>query len=223
MLDLNANRQIALAPATTSTIDLVAANSTLQVTGGITTTAAANLTKAGLGTLQVTGPLDLNGGNLSVNAGTYQGGLSAAGVAAVSVAAGATLNLYDTATVTSGITGLTLAAGSSLGFDLNGTGVNDKINLMGAPSISPSVSLNFNNLGGLAGGNTYDLLNITSGTLNASDFVLGLAPSGFNYAFSTINSNQTLRLTASVLSLRYWQGDETPGGSSWSTLNWPLH
>lgn len=218
-VNLTSNRQIALAPATTSTIDVVAGNSTLQVTGGITTTAAANLTKAGIGTLQVTGALDLNGGNLNVNAGTYQGGLSAAGVAAVSVASGATLNLYDTFTLTSGLTGLTLAAGSSLGFDLNGTGVNDMINLTGSPTITPSISLNFNNLGGLAGGNTYDLLNITSGSLNAGDFLLGLAPSGFNYAFSTVNSGQTLRLTASVLSLRYWQGDETPGGTSWSTLN----
>ena len=172
-----------------------------------------------LGTLTNTGAINLNGGNLTVSAGTMVSGLSATGVGTLSVANGATLNLYDGSTTASALTGLILAGGSSLGFDLDGTGVNDALNLTGAPSIGSTVALNFNNRGGLVGGNTYDLLTITTGTLTVADFVLGLAPSGFNYNFSTVDSDKTLRLTASVLSFRYWQGDESSGGGSWAALN----
>jgi autotransporter-associated beta strand protein len=217
-VSLTANRQISLTTGTTSTVEVTSATGVLQAAGGFATTAAANLVKTGLGTLEVTGALDLNGGNLSVNGGVMRSGLSAAGIGALSIATGATLNMYEGAASASAITGLTLAAGSNLGFDLNAPGINDFLNLTGTPTITPSVALNFNNLGGLAVG-TYDLLTISSGTLNASDFVLGLAPSGFNYSFSTVIGNQTLRLTASTLNLVYWQGDETPGGTSWSTLN----
>jgi autotransporter-associated beta strand protein len=214
-VDLTANRQINLTTGTTSTIEVTNSTGVLQNTGGVVTSGAANLTKTGLGTLTVTGPLNLNGGNVSVSAGTLVAGLSASGVGGVSVATGGTLNLYDGAANTAAITALTLGSGSFLGFDLGAPGTNDIINLTGAPVISPTVNLNFNNLGGLAAGN-YDLLNITSGSLNASDFILGIAPSGFNYNFTTVNANQTLRLTTSTLSLRYWQGDID---GSWSTLN----
>ncbi|GEP45319.1 beta strand repeat-containing protein [Brevifollis gellanilyticus] len=217
-LDLTANRQITLATGTTSTIDVVVSTSTVQATGGILTAGPANLVKTGAGSLQVTGAINLNGGNLTVSDGLMQAGLAATGIGALSVASGATLNLYDGTATSTALTGLTLGSGSMLGFDLNAPMVNDMLNVTGSAAVSPVISLNFNNLGGLAVGN-YDLINVTSGTLNASAFTLGLAPSGFNYSFSTVNSNQTLRLTASTLSLRYWQGDETPGGSSWSTLN----
>jgi len=214
-VDLTANRQINLATGSTSTVEVTSATGVLQVTGGFATTAASNLTKTGLGTLEVTGALDLNGGNLSVNAGTMRSGLATNGVGALSIANGATLNMFDSATSTANLTGLTLAAGSNLGFDLNAPGVNDFLNLTGTPSITSTVSLNFNNLGGLAIG-TYDLLTISGGTLNAADFVLGLAPSGFNYGFSTVSGSQTLRLTASTLNLVYWTGDQD---GNWNTNN----
>ncbi len=222
-LDLDPDRQITLTTGTTSTVEVTNNTGNLQVTGGFTTSGAANLVKTGSGNLTPTGLLNLNGGNLTVSEGTYTGGLSAAGVGALSVASGATLNLFDGATTTAAITGLTLGAGSSLGFDLNAPGVNDVLNLTGAPTITASVLLNFNNLGGLAVGN-YDLFSISSGSLNALNFALGIAPSGFNYTFATINSNQTLRLIASTLNLVYWQGDvngswseNTLGSTNWAT------
>ncbi len=200
------------------TLNAADAGGTLNLLGGITAATAANLTKTGLGTVSVTGSTNLNGGNVTVSAGVLNAGFTSTGLGAIDVANGATLNLYDAATTTVAINGLTLATGSSLGFDLNAPTVNDILNLTGTANVIPTVSLNFNNLGGLGVG-TYDLINVSAGTLTATDYVLGIAPSGLNYNFSTINSNQTLRLTTSTLNLVYWHGDETPGGSSWSTLN----
>jgi autotransporter-associated beta strand protein len=200
------------------------AGGTLNLLGGITTSTAANLTKTGLGTVSVTGSTNLNGGNVTVSAGVLNAGFTASGLGAINVANGATLNLYDGATTTMSISGLTLANGSSLGFDLNAPTVNDILNLTGTAAVTPTVSLNFNNLGGLAVG-TYDLINVTAGTLTATDYILGLAPSGLNYNFSTTNANQTLRLTTSNLNLVYWTGDQDgnwntnsgPGNTNWAS------
>jgi autotransporter-associated beta strand protein len=199
------------------TLNAADAGGTLNLLAGITTSTAANLTKTGLGTVSVTGSTNLNGGNVTVSAGVLNAGFTATGLGAINVANGATLNLYDGATTTMAISGLTLANGSSLGFDLNAPGVNDILNLTGTAAVTPTVSLNFNNLGGLAVG-TYDLINVTGGTLTATDYILGLAPSGLNYNFSTINSNQTLRLTTSNLNLVYWTGDQD---GNWNTNNGP--
>ncbi len=197
------------------TINVGDAGGVLNLGGGITTAAAANLTKTGLGTLSVTGTTDLNGGNVTVSGGVLNAGFTATGLGSIDVANGATLNLYDGAATTMAINALTLAGGSSLGFDLNASGVNDRLNLTGTASVSPTVLLNFNDLGGLAAG-TYDLINVTSGTLTAADFGLGLAPSGLNYSFTTADSGQTLRLTTTILNFVYWQGDVD---GSWSTSN----
>ena len=206
------------------TLNAADAGGTLNLLGGITTSAAANLTKTGLGTVSVTGSTNLNGGNVTVSAGVLNAGFTASGLGAINVANGATLNLYDGATTTMSISGLTLANGSSLGFDLNAPTVNDILNLTGTAAVTPTVSLNFNNLGGLAVG-TYDLINVTGGTLTATDYILGLAPSGLNYNFSTTNANQTLRLTTSNLNLVYWTGDQDgnwntnsgPGNTNWAS------
>ena len=203
-----------------ATLDSAFGAGTLELTGGITTAATAALTKTGAGTVTVTGTTDLNGGAVTVSGGTLNAGFSGSGISGVTVASGATLNLYDNATLTAAITTLSLASGSSLGFDLNASGVNDVLNLAGTPDITALVSLNFNNLGGMPTGATgvYDLINTTLGSFNASEFTLGLAPSGFNYSFSTVNTNQTLRLTTSPLTLRYWVGD---ADGSWSTDSGP--
>ncbi|WP_395716295.1 autotransporter-associated beta strand repeat-containing protein [Prosthecobacter sp.] len=215
-INLAAN-QVMTIGSSGGTLNAADAGGTLNLLGGITTSTAANLTKTGLGTVSVTGSTNLNGGNVTVSAGVLNAGFTATGLGAINVANGATLNLYDGATTTMAISGLTLANGSSLGFDLNAPGVNDILNLTGTAAVTPTVSLNFNNLGGLAVG-TYDLINVTGGTLTATDYILGLAPSGLNYNFSTINSNQTLRLTTSNLNLVYWTGDQD---GNWNTNNGP--
>jgi len=198
--------------ATLNTPDAAGA---LNLLGGIITSAAANLTKTGLGTVVVTGSTNLNGGNVTVSAGALTAGFTASGAGAIAVSTGATLNLYDGAATSMAITGLTLAAGSSLGFDLGATGVNDGLSLTGTAVIAPSISLNFNALVSLGAG-SYNLLSVSAGTLNAADYVLGLAPSGLNYNFTTINAGQTLQLTTSLLNLVYWKGDV---GGSWSSNN----
>ncbi|MCX6889879.1 MAG: autotransporter-associated beta strand repeat-containing protein, partial [Verrucomicrobia bacterium] len=201
-----------------ATLNVSDATGTLNLQGGIFTSAAANLTKTGLGSVSVGlgGSTNLNGGNVTVSAGVLNAGFTAGGAGALAVSTGATLNLYDGSTSTMAINGLTLAAGSSLGFDLGATGVNDVLSLTGTAVIAPSVSLNFNALGTLGTG-SYDLLSVSAGTLNAADYVLGLAPSGLNYNFTTTNAGLTLRLTTSLLNLVYWKGDV--GGGSWSANN----
>ena len=207
----NQGMTIGSSGATLNTSD---ATGILNLQGGIVTSAAANLTKTGLGavTVGLGGSTNLNGGNVTVSAGVLNAGFTASGAGALAVSTGATLNLYDGSTSTMAINGLTLAAGSSLGFDLGATGVNDVLSLTGTAAITPSVSLNFNALGTLGAG-SYSLLSVSTGTLNPADYVLGLAPSGLNYNFTTINAGQTLQLTTSVLNLVYWKGDV---GGSWS-------
>jgi autotransporter-associated beta strand protein len=211
----NQGMTIGSSGATLNTSD---ATGILNLQGGIVTSAVANLTKTGLGTVTVGlgGSTNLNGGNVTVSAGVLNAGFTASGLGAIAVSTGATLNLYDGSTSTMAINGLTLAAGSSLGFDLGATGINDVLSLTGTAAIAPSVSLNFNALGTL-GAASYDLLSVSAGTLNAADYVLGLAPSGLNYNFTTTNAGQTLRLTTSLLNLVYWKGDVV--GGSWSANN----
>ena len=206
--------QVVTVGSSGATLNASDAAGILNLQGGIVTSAAANLTKTGLGAIVVTGSTNLNGGNVTVSAGVLNAGFTASGLGAIAVSAGATLNLYDGSTSTMAINGLTLANGSSLGFDLGATGVNDVLSLTGTAAITPSVSLNFNALGTLGAG-SYDLLSVSAGTLNAADYVLGLAPSGLNYNFTTVNAGQTLRLTTSLLNLVYWKGDVV--GGSWSS------
>ncbi|MDF1824604.1 MAG: autotransporter-associated beta strand repeat-containing protein [Verrucomicrobiales bacterium] len=196
-----------------ATINAGSAAGTLELAGGITTAATGNLTKTGVGTVTVSGTTDLNGGDVSVEGGTLNAGFSASGIDRIDVSAGGALNLFDNTTISTAVTGLNLADGSALGFDLDAVGVNDSITLTGTASDAGTISLNFNDLGGLAVG-TYDLITSTGGGLDAT-YILGFAPAGLNYSFTTPGSN-IVRLTTSKLNLRYWQGDQS---GSWSTNN----
>ncbi|MCB1225221.1 MAG: autotransporter-associated beta strand repeat-containing protein [Verrucomicrobiales bacterium] len=194
-----------------ATVDTAFAAGTLEVTGGISSSVGGDLTKTGPGTLTVSGTTDLSGGNLTVSQGVFNGGLATNGIGTIDIATGGTLNLFDGAATTVNVSGLTLADGSSVGFDLGAPGTNDLIALTGTASDTGTIALNFTDLGGLAVG-TYDLITATSGGLDAT-YILGSAPAGLNFTFSTPGNN-IVRLTTSSLALRYWQGDVD---GSWST------
>ena len=213
-VSLAANQGVSVG-ASGGTIHVDEAFGALTLPGGVTSSSAVNLTKTGLGTLSVGATVNLNGGNVTVSSGVLNAGLAANGVGGIVLAEGATLNLYDGAATTTAISGLTLAGGSSLGFDLGATGVNDVLSLTGSVALASTVNLNFNALGAASAG-TYDLLSVSTGTIEVAKYLLGLAPAGMNYNFSTVNSGQTLRLTTSLLSLVYWRGDV---GGSWSSNN----
>ena len=189
---------------------------TLNLMGGITTSTSGDLTKTGPGTVTVTNTTDLNGGVVTVLGGTLNAGFSASGISGVSVAAGGVLNLFDGSAVTTAITSLNLVNGSALGFDLNAPGTNDVLALtINAPVLAGTITVNLNDIGGLAVG-TYDLISSALGGLNGASYLLGAAPSGPNYSFATVSGDTILRLTVSALTLRYWQGDQD---GSWSTNN----
>lgn len=214
-VSLGATRTVAVGTAG-ATLDTSFALSAMNITGGITTAAAGNLTKTGAGTVTVTGTTNLNGGVVTVSGGTLNAGFSASGIGGVTVANGGTLNLYDGSAVTAAITSLSLVSGSALGFDLNAPGTNDVLALtINAPVLSGTITVNLNNLEGLGVG-TYDLITSALGGLNGAAYMLGTAPSGPNYSFATVSGDTILRLTVSALTLRYWQGDQD---GSWATNN----
>jgi autotransporter-associated beta strand protein len=94
-----------------ATLNISDATGTLNLQGGIVTSAAANLTKTGLGVVSVGlgGSTNLNGGNVTVSAGVLNAGFTAIGLGAIAVSTGAKLNLYDRAS-TRGVRPLVTAA-----------------------------------------------------------------------------------------------------------------
>ncbi len=221
--NLTTNRVVSIGTSG-ATFDTTFALGVLQLSGGITTAAAGNLTKTGAGTVTVSNTTNLNGGSVTISGGTLNAGFTASGISGISVAGGATLNLYDSAAVITAITSLSLADGSALGFDLNAPGTNDVLALtMNAPVLAGTITMNLSNLGSLGVG-TYDLITSALGGLGGATFVLGTAPSGPNYSFASVSGDTILRLTVSALTLRYWQGDQD---GSWVTdnggnTNWAL-
>lgn len=171
----------------------------------------ANVTKAGAGTLTVTGTSTYSGVT-TVNAGTLcvNGQL---GNSAMTVSSGATVSgtgtIPGTVTVNNGgnvapgdgsgtggkltFSGaLTLLAGSNLNFDLGSAGVSDSIRLTGlytAPT--GTVAINVASRAGFGFG-TYSLITGATG-ISAASFVLNSVPVGYNCTLSA--SNGTLLFT----------------------------
>jgi autotransporter-associated beta strand protein len=198
----------------TSGVTLNVANrfASLNLSGAVGATSSANLTKTGLGKVAITGSVNLGSGTATVSQGTLGAGFTVGGVSAITVANGATLNLFDASAVTLGATVLGLSSGSALGFDLGAPGTNDSILLGVGSALGGTVTLNLNNLGGVAAG-TYTLLTATSG-LDLTTWILGTAPVGLNYKFDATGGT-SLILTASPVINRYFNGVT---GASWSTL-----
>ncbi len=204
------------------TVDVSSVVGALTVPGNVSGSAGGDLTKAGAGTLILSGTNNLGtGGGVIVNGGTLRAGFGTNGASAITVASGSVLEFINNAAEALTLEGtagaLSLSSGSTLGFELGASGTNDSITIAsgGSALTGGTITLNFTNLGGLAAG-TYDLINILGGGtgLNAANYVLGSAPSGFNYMITKTDS--LVQLTTSVLIARYWTGDQD---ASWATNN----
>lgn len=219
-LDLTANRVVALSPGTTSIIEVPGTTANLQLTGGISTASAASFTKAGPGTLTVSGSTNLNGGTLSVADGTLRLTLAATGTGAISLASTAVLALTDNSAVAvtlgTSANALALTGGARLGLELGASGTNDSITVgTGGTALTNGgvITFDFSALSGFGVGN-YTLLSAASGLLQGNvSYVTGLAPAGFNYVITATDSLVSLQTT--LLSNRYWNGLQS---ASWSTV-----
>lgn len=205
-----------------ATFDVTNSTGTFTVNGNVTGSAGGDLVKVGSGTLVLAGTNNLGaGGAVNVADGTLRAGFGTGGVAAITVGSSGTLEFANNAAQALTLTGtpgaLTLSSGATLGFELGTLGNNDSIIIAagGTAVTSGSITLNFLNLGGLSAG-TYDLITILGGGggLNAANYIVGNAPTGFNYSIA--KSENLVQLIVSVLSFKYWRGDQS---ASWSLNN----
>ena len=202
------------------TIDAANKTGVLTLSGGLTGTTGI-LAKTGAGTVTFNTTADLGSGGVVVSQGILNAGFTANGLGSLNVAAGATLNLFDNATLTTSGVALTLAGGSSLGFDVKAPGVSDKLVLGSAPTISGIISINLNDLGGLTVGG-YDLISDATGNLSNAFWILGNAPTTLNYRLTTPGGS-LLHLEASQISYVYFTGAQNSsflanvsGNTNWS-------
>jgi len=188
----------------------------LTLGGGVAASAgAANLTKTGLGRVDIVGSVNLSGGVATVSQGVLGAGFALNGVSALNVAPGATLNLFDSAAVGLGSTLVSLGNGAALGFELGAPTVNDSLVLAAGSSLGGTITINVRDLGGVAAG-SYTLLTAPGGLdLSLTNWILGGAPVGLNYKFdATTSSGAQLVLNASPIINRYFNGVT---GASWNT------
>jgi len=201
------------------TIDAANKTGTLTLSGGLTGTTGI-LAKTGAGTVTFNTTADLGTGGVVVSQGILNAGFTANGLGSLNVAAGATLNLFDSATLTTSGVALTLVDGSSLGFDVKAPGVSDKL-VLSASTISGIISINLNDLGGLAVGG-YDLISDATGNLGSAFWILGNAPTTLNYRLTTPGGS-LLHLEASQITYAYFTGAQNSsflanvsGNTNWS-------
>ncbi|MCX6889775.1 MAG: autotransporter-associated beta strand repeat-containing protein, partial [Verrucomicrobia bacterium] len=216
-----ANQNFAVG-STGGTIEAANKTGTLTLNSGLTGTSGI-LTKSGTGTVTVNNTADLGTGGVAVTQGVLNAGFLATGLGSINVSSGATLNLFDTNATTNTGVALTMANGATLGFDLNAPGVNDKLVLTGTPTLSGIISLNLNNLGGLAIG-SYDLITDASGSLAGATWILGNAPTTLNYQITTASGGTILRIQASQITYAFFNGDQgnsllanNAGDTNWAT------
>ena len=179
---------------------------------------ALSLTKVGTG-IQILSGTNSHTGATVVSEGTLRAGLTA--TSSISVSGIGSLELRDNLGVALTLAGtpgvLTLADGAHLGFELGNLSNYDRITISpgGTAIVSGSITLDFFGLSGFGAG-TYNLISASGGGLNAGTYLLGSAPSGFNY---TINKTDTLvQLLIEALTARYWTFTGS-GAQSWNIAN----
>ena len=220
------NRSVAIG-AGDGTIDVASVAGGLTMVGANVTSTGGDLIKTGLGAVSISGTTTLNGGaaGVEVTNGKLQAGFGASGVNKITVGATGNLSMQNSAieSLTLGNTAgaLTLNGGARLGFEFDGA-TNDEITVgaTGTPSLTAGVvTLDLFDFGaGITAGSTYTLLSTTLGDLTSgglTSYVIGTAPSGFNYSLNVTSTSVTLSVVA--FSPAYWTNSQ--GTGSWSTLN----
>ncbi|MDZ7619345.1 MAG: autotransporter-associated beta strand repeat-containing protein, partial [Patescibacteria group bacterium] len=207
--------------ANNATVNFGTGAGTYAITDGV---GSVSIAKVGTGvatlgggtgatTLDYTGTTTVSGGTLNVAA-------ALTGTTGVTVAGGATLNLFNKgADSLIGLNSLSLGVGSgtaTLGFELGAsTAASDRFATAGVATTANTVAFNLTNLAGFGTSSTYDLITAGSG-LSGATYALGsLLPGGFTYNLNTTDTLVQLQLTAISGDL-FWRGGVN---NSWSGFN----
>ena len=180
---------------------------------------SGGLTKAGAGTLSLTGantfsgPVAVSGGRLVVTTAATAAGsvtLSASSTLGVTVAGG-----LDTQFTTSA---LTLGSASGLTIDLAAFGNPSlaPLNVTGALTTSGAATINFLTSAPSVG--TIPL--VKYGSLNAYSFTLGTLPAGVLATLSNNTANKSIDLVVTSVALPRWDGGLSDVWNVGTTANW---
>ncbi len=222
-VDLTATRDLTVG-SSGATVDATQSTGVLTISGDTAgASSSGSLTKTGAGTVILAGTTNLSGAAVTVSNGTLRAGFGTGGIGTLTVGATGYMSLQNSLAevLTLGATlgALTLNGGARLGFELGAPGTGDRIIVgTGGSAVTTSgvITLDFFNLGGLGAG-TYNLLEDSNGSggLLASglSYVLGTAPSGFNYTINQAAGLISLNVTPFVPI--YWRGGQD---ASWNTL-----
>ncbi|MBA4019033.1 MAG: hypothetical protein C0483_17840 [Pirellula sp.] len=210
-LDLGANRVLTVAAAG-ATLDVTSSTGVLQFSAGVDAASSGSLIKLGPGTVILANTTNLNGGAVTVSDGALRAGFGVGGISALTVGASGVMNFGNGAVqALGGLSGLTLANGSRLAFELDAL-LSDSLAVTNPAVVSGTVILDFINFGAGVSATTYNLISAPSGLLGAN-FVLGAGINGWNLVINRTDS--LVSLTASPFLPIYWRGGQN---ASWNTL-----
>jgi len=185
---------------------------------------ALSIVKVGTGIANIgggTGATTLDySGSTSVNGGILNIASALTGTTGISVAGGATLNLFNgLADNLSALTALNLGSGAgttTLGLNLGtSTAASDRLGIGGAAVTANTIQLDIVALTGFGTSLTYDLITAGSG-LSGGTYTLGNRPGGYTYSLTTSDTLVQLGLTAIADGDLYWRGDLS---GSWSQIS----
>ncbi|HZZ43358.1 MAG TPA: autotransporter-associated beta strand repeat-containing protein [Tepidisphaeraceae bacterium] len=224
--------------AVAGNINVTDATSAIMMTTAVT--AVGPISTSGAGTLTMTGNTTFASGGINVTTGSYffnnavstpstlTGSITSSsgttiggsGTIAGTVTSSGTVQPGGTGSVGTFTTGaLTLNGGSALTFDL-GPSSHDMIAATGGLTLNGGVTVNLDNLGGLANG-VFNLIDFTGGTFSGSEsqFSVGSAPSGPSYQFHVVGSILQLTISNAAASLT-WNGNVNGIWDVNTTANW---